>query len=120
MQIPRDAQSKGFEKARQGIRQFFESGEIPNFDGAGTRALEAAQAALKAVKPGDGQKARALYNIACYFCAFFPGNEEEALEKLDQAILTDEWYKPVARGDSDFDSIRSNPKFKDRFDQIVT
>jgi glutamate/tyrosine decarboxylase-like PLP-dependent enzyme len=41
MNIPRDAVSQGFEKARQGTRQFSQLSEIPNFNSTGTRALEA-------------------------------------------------------------------------------
>jgi glutamate/tyrosine decarboxylase-like PLP-dependent enzyme len=41
MNIPRDSLSQGFAKARQGIRQFSQLNEIPNFNNTGTRALEA-------------------------------------------------------------------------------
>jgi hypothetical protein len=84
------------------------------------QALEAAEAALQAAKPGDGQEARALYNIACYYCAFGFGTQEDALGKLQAAIQTNEWYKPVARVDPDFNSVRNNPENKGRFERIVT
>jgi glutamate/tyrosine decarboxylase-like PLP-dependent enzyme len=41
MNVPRDSVSQGFVKAHQGIRQFSQLSEIPNFDSTGTRALEA-------------------------------------------------------------------------------
>jgi glutamate/tyrosine decarboxylase-like PLP-dependent enzyme len=41
MNIPRDAVSQGFEKARQGTRQLSQLSEIPGFESTGTRALEA-------------------------------------------------------------------------------
>lgn len=84
------------------------------------QALEAAEAALQAAKPDDGQEARALYNIACYYCAFGFGTQEDALEKLQAAIQTNEWYKPVAQWDPDFESVRNNPELKGRFERIVT
>ena len=83
------------------------------------QALEAAQAALKLSTSDQPQRARALYNIACYYSAFFPGKEEEALSNLEQAILADERYKPLARIDRDFESIRNDPKLKQRFEEIV-
>lgn len=81
------------------------------------QALEAAQAALKCAKPDDPQKVRALYNIACYYALF--GKHKEALDHLDQTILANEWYKEIARHDSDFDSIRKDVNSKQRFEQMV-
>ena len=81
-------------------------------------ALEAAHAALKVAKPGDPQKARAYYNIACYKA--LSGMHEEALNNLSQAILLRDWYKAVARADPDFNSTRNNPGFSRRFERIVT
>ncbi|MGH8592994.1 MAG: TPR end-of-group domain-containing protein [Gammaproteobacteria bacterium] len=82
-------------------------------------ALEAAEAALQAAKPGDGQEARALYNIACYYCVFGFGTKEDALGKRQAAIQSNEWYKPVARSDPDFESVRNNSALKERFERIV-
>ncbi len=41
MMTPRDSRSLSFEKARQIMRLFAQSGEIPSLEGGGTRALEA-------------------------------------------------------------------------------
>lgn len=41
MSTPRDSFSQGFRKARQGVRQFSQSNEVPSFESTGTRALEA-------------------------------------------------------------------------------
>lgn len=41
MEVPRDAESQAFEEAKQNIRQFFTSSQMPEISGNGTRALEA-------------------------------------------------------------------------------
>lgn len=83
------------------------------------QALEAAHAALENSKSDIPQRARAFYNIACYYAKFVPGNEQKSLDNLQQAVLADEWYKPVARSDADFESIRKEPKLNAKFREIV-
>jgi tetratricopeptide (TPR) repeat protein len=53
------------------------------------------------------------YQVACYHA--LDGNADAALEHLAKACAGDERAKEWARGDSDFDSVRDDP----RFDQAV-
>lgn len=86
-------------------------------------ALEAAKLAESLAEASDPQKARAWYNIACYHASLSEPNCQEALDALDQAILTNEWYKPVARVDPDFEFLRNLPtdnQFRQRYDKMMS
>ena len=51
------------------------------------------------------------YNLAC--CEALAGRTEDAIEHLKMAIERREAMREFAAGDSDFDSIRDEPAFKD-------
>jgi hypothetical protein len=52
-----------------------------------------------------------LYNLAC--CESLAGRPGDAIEHLRAAINLDEEFRPMAAQDSDFDSIRDQPAFRD-------
>ena len=49
------------------------------------------------------------YNLAC--AEALSGKPDDALRHLGQAIERDESFREFARGDSDFDAIRDDPRF---------
>jgi tetratricopeptide (TPR) repeat protein len=51
------------------------------------------------------------YNIAC--CESLAGRTADALDDLGKAIARSERYRAFAKDDSDFDSIRDEPAFKE-------
>ncbi|NEQ51933.1 MAG: tetratricopeptide repeat protein [Leptolyngbya sp. SIO3F4] len=70
-------------------------------------AIQAYDAAL-AIKPGS---ANALYNKACVYSLCY--KPERALEFLQKAIeLAPEEYIELAKTDTDFDSLREDPRFQ--------
>ena len=74
---------------------------------AGAYAEAAEQGrALIAAHPGQG---RLSYNPAC--CESLAGQPEDAIEHLRQAIAIWDGCRDMARGDTDFDPIRSEPAF---------
>jgi tetratricopeptide (TPR) repeat protein len=52
-----------------------------------------------------------VYNLAC--CESLAGRTDDAIEHLRQAIAGSERVRDFAQGDSDFDSIREEPAFKE-------
>lgn len=52
-----------------------------------------------------------LYNLAC--CESLAGHREDAIEHLRAAIEASPMFRDLAREDSDFDSIRDEPGFRD-------
>jgi hypothetical protein len=50
-----------------------------------------------------------IYNVAC--CEALVGRADDALEHLRQAIALDERFREYARGDTDFDAVRDDPRF---------
>ncbi|WP_204140977.1 tetratricopeptide repeat protein [Halomicronema sp. CCY15110] len=70
-------------------------------------AIAAYDAAL-GIKP---DKDEALYNKAC--CYGLQGQVEPALENLERAIqLSPDEYRELAKTDTDFDTIRADPRFQ--------
>jgi hypothetical protein len=57
------------------------------------------------------QYAVPLYNLAC--CESLAGRTDDALEHLGQAIELMDGMRAYAKGDSDLDPIRDEPKFKE-------
>jgi tetratricopeptide (TPR) repeat protein len=55
------------------------------------------------------QYAGPLYNLAC--CESLAGRPEDAIEHLRRAIERSDRFREFAKGDSDFDPIRSDPRF---------
>jgi tetratricopeptide (TPR) repeat protein len=51
------------------------------------------------------------YNLACFLA--LAGERDEALEHLQQALREDRGLAEVARGDSDLESLRDDPRFPD-------
>jgi tetratricopeptide (TPR) repeat protein len=51
-----------------------------------------------------------LYNVAC--AEALAGRKEDAIEHLRQSLALDEHGREWAKGDSDFDSLRDDPEFK--------
>jgi tetratricopeptide (TPR) repeat protein len=51
------------------------------------------------------------YNLAC--AEALAGRKEDAIEHLRQSIALDERGREYAKGDSDFDSLRDEPAFKE-------
>jgi hypothetical protein len=52
-----------------------------------------------------------IYNVAC--CEALAGRKEDAIAHLRQAIALDERTREYAKGDSDLDSLRDDPAFKE-------
>jgi tetratricopeptide (TPR) repeat protein len=72
------------------------------------RYEEAADRGL-AVIEANPQYGAPLYNLAC--CESLAGRTDEAIEHLRAAIDISERGRQFARGDSDFDPIREDPRF---------
>lgn len=51
------------------------------------------------------------YNVAC--CKSLAGRTADALEHLRRAVELHDGCRDLARGDSDFDSIRDEPAFEE-------
>lgn len=91
-------------------------------------ALAVARMAADRAPARSPQRARALYNIACYsaMLANKPQDREprlaltsEALRALRQAVRAQPLLKAVAAGDTDFDLIKTNPELSGEFAEIV-
>ena len=52
-----------------------------------------------------------IYNVAC--CEALADRKDDAIAHLRQAIALDERFREYAKGDSDFDSLREEPAFKE-------
>lgn len=72
------------------------------------RYEEAKQMLLEALqkRPASPQ---ILFNLAC--AEALAGDSEPALAHLNEAVATDEEFRGLAHKDSDFDSIRDDPRF---------
>ena len=53
----------------------------------------------------------AMYNLAC--CESLAGRKDDAVRHLRRAIELSEQFRSFAKGDSDFESIREEPAFKE-------
>jgi len=72
------------------------------------RYEEAADRGLEVIE-ANPQYGAPLYNLAC--CESLAGRTDEAIEHLRAAIDISERGRQFARGDSDFDPIREDPRF---------
>jgi tetratricopeptide (TPR) repeat protein len=79
-------------------RLLAESGKPEEAIAALTEALER--------HPGNGN---VLYNLACFEA--LSGRSDEALTHLSEAVEADPRTREWAQGDSDFDSVRADPRF---------
>jgi tetratricopeptide (TPR) repeat protein len=82
------------------LNPLYEAGE---YGEAADRGLELAEAHPE--YPG------LLYNVAC--CESLAGRREEAIEHLRRAIERSDRSRALAAGDSDFDPIRDDPRFRE-------
>lgn len=87
MNIPRHSQSQGFEKARQGIRVFSQTGEMPDFKGTGTRALEAWFLGPKAENVDELERfiVEAIRDQAFWRRNFHPGDPTHITEEMKRS-----------------------------------
>ncbi|BAZ22773.1 group II decarboxylase family protein [Kalymmatonema gypsitolerans NIES-4073] len=87
MNIPRDSQSQGFEKTRQGMRAFSKFGEIPRLDGKGTRALEAWFLGPKAENADELERlvVEAIRDQAFWRRNFHPGDPTHISEEIKRS-----------------------------------
>ncbi len=87
MKIPRHSQSQGFEKARHGIREFSQSGEIPSLEGTGTRALEAWFLGPKAENADELERliVEAIRDQAFWRRNFHPGDPTHITEEIKRS-----------------------------------
>jgi mannose-6-phosphate isomerase-like protein (cupin superfamily) len=63
----------------------------------------------RAVVEANPQYAGPLYNLAC--CESLAGRPDDAIDHLRRAVERSERFREFAKGDSDFDPIRSDPRF---------
>lgn len=63
------------------------------------------------------QRARALYNIACYSALL--GRKPEVLHALREAVRAEPLYKALAAGDTDFDCMVADEPLRNQFAEIV-
>lgn len=73
------------------------------------RAIESLRAALDA-EPTEVEEALLTYNLACYLS--LSGERDLALAHLAKAVSMDGKYRELAHTESDFDSLRADPKFQ--------
>lgn len=87
MKIPRHSQSQGFEKARHGIREFSQSGEIPSLEGTGTRAIEAWFLGPKAENADELERliVEAIRDQAFWRRNFHPGDPTHITEEIKRS-----------------------------------
>ena len=81
-------------------RPLYEAGKYAEAADRGRELLEA-----------HGEYPNLLYNLAC--CESLAGRRDDALEHLRRAIELWDGTRALARGDSDFDSIRDEPAFQE-------
>jgi hypothetical protein len=74
-------------------------------EGRYAEAADAGKAALEA----HSEYGNLFYNVAC--CESLAGRTEDALAHLERAIELSEGFRELARGDSDLDPIRGEPRF---------
>jgi serine/threonine protein kinase/tetratricopeptide (TPR) repeat protein len=74
--------------------------------GERARGLEWAQRALAM----DPEETSILYNVGCVYA--LSGEVEKAIDCLEKATESGDWYKGWAQKDSDLDSLRNHPRFQ--------
>ncbi len=66
---------------------------------------------LERVRAEHPDDATVLYNLAC--AESLRGRNAEALERLAEAVAQQERFRELARTDSDFESLRDEPRFRE-------
>lgn len=82
------------------LHHLYESGQYAEAADRGRELIEA-----------HPEYAGPLYNLAC--CESLAGRPADALRHLEQAIALSDRSREYARGDSDFDAIRDEPRFRE-------
>ena len=82
------------------LNPLYEAGEFAEAADRGAALVEA--------NPGYPN---VVYNLAC--CESLAGRKADALKHLEQAISLSDRSREWARGDSDFDAIRDEPRFRE-------
>lgn len=87
MNVPRDSQSQGLEKARHGIRALSQFTEIPDLSGTGTRALEAWFLGPKAENASELERlvVEAIRDQAYWRRNFHPSDPTHITEEIKRA-----------------------------------
>jgi hypothetical protein len=80
------------------VRPLYDAGRYAEAADLGRELIEA--------YPGQG---RLYYNVAC--CESLAGRAQDAVEHLRLAVAAWEGCREMARGDADFDPVRSEPAF---------
>jgi tetratricopeptide (TPR) repeat protein len=80
------------------LNALYEAGDYAGAADKGREVIEA-----------NPQYAGPLYNLAC--CESLAGRKDDAIEHLGRAIESSERFREFAKGDSDFDPIRGDPRF---------
>ena len=75
-----------------------------------TGRINAAIESLETALAADPEEALLHYNLACYWS--LAGNREQSLRYLSQSLSMDPAYRRLIDGESDFDTLRSDPEFK--------
>jgi hypothetical protein len=86
------------------VRPLYDAGSYAEAADRGRELIEA--------WPGQGNLH---YNVAC--CESLAGRTQDAIEHLREAIAIWEGCRYMARGDADFDPIRSEPAFRELTDE---
>ena len=82
------------------LRPLYEAGKYAEVADRGREVIEA-----------NPQYAEPMYNLAC--CEALAGRKEDAIAHLRLALEKAEQLRSLAKGDSDLDSIRDEPAFKE-------
>jgi tetratricopeptide (TPR) repeat protein len=82
------------------LKALYDAGDYAGVADQGRESIEA-----------EPQYADVMYNLAC--CESLAGRKEDALRHLRRSIELSERFRSFAKGDSDFESIREEPVFKE-------
>jgi len=82
------------------LKALYDAGDYAGVADQGRASIEA-----------EPQYADAMYNLAC--CESLAGRKDDALRHLRRSIELSDQFRSYAKGDSDFDSVRDEPAFKE-------
>ena len=82
------------------LKALYDAGDYAGVADQGRESIEA-----------EPQYADVMYNLAC--CESLAGRKDDALRHLRRSIELSEQFRAYAKGDSDFDSVRDEPAFKE-------
>jgi hypothetical protein len=81
------------------LKELYDAGDYAGVADQGRAAIEAAE------------YPDAMYNLAC--CESLAGRKDDALQHLRRSIELSDQFRSYAKDDSDFESIRNEPAFKE-------